>query len=75
MSSLWSLIPYWPKTPNSSRNLSSQEDINYNRMSWGFISFAVGALITYLMVLEIKAREVLEQRSSEGMEEMDVSKG
>jgi len=74
-SSLWSLIPSWPKAPDPLRNSSSQEDINYNRMSWGFISFAVGALITYVVAVDTKAREVLEGRSLEEMEEMDVSEG
>ena len=53
--------------------------MNYNRMSWGFISFGVGALATYLVVVGSKMRNVLKDLSEAveevEMEEMDVSKG
>lgn len=78
-SSLWSLIPSWPKTPDPSGNSSRQEDINYNRMSWGFISFGVGALATYLVLVGSKVSNVLkdlsEEMEMEEMEEMDLSEG
>jgi len=78
-SSLWSLIPSWPKTPDPSGNSSRQEDINYHRMSWGFISFGVGALATYLVVVGSKMRNVLKDLSKAmeemEMEEMDASEG
>ena len=59
-------------------NSKSQEDINYNRMSLGFISFAVGVLTTYLVVVGSNTRKLLKELSEEteekeGMEEMDVS--
>ena len=75
-SSLWSLIPSWPKAPDLLGKSSSQvsEDINYNRMSWGFISFAVGALTTYLVVVGSKSRKALKELSEE-TEEMYVSEG
>ena len=70
-SSLWTLIPSWPKAPDHSREPQSQEDIYYNRMSWGFIGLAIGSLTAYLMVVGNQARKVWEQRS----QEMDVSEG
>jgi len=64
-SSLWSLIPSWPKAPDLSGNSKSQEDIKYNRMSWGFISFAVGMLTTYVVVVGSNTRKVLKELSKE----------
>jgi hypothetical protein len=73
------LIPSWPKTPDPSGNSRSQEDINYNRMSWGFISFAVGALTMYLVVVGNKVGNVLKDLSEAvkdmELEELDVSEG
>lgn len=45
-------------------------------MSWGFISFGVGALATYLVLVGSKVSNVLKDLSEEmEMEEMDLSEG
>ena len=49
-SSLWSLIPSWPKVSDPSGKSKSPEDIYFNRMSWCFISLAVGSLTAYLVL-------------------------
>lgn len=73
-SSLWSLIPSWPKASDPSRISKSQEDIYYNRMSLGFIGLAIGSLTAYLVVVGSQARKILKVLSEE-MEEIDVSEG
>jgi len=64
-SSLWSLIPSWPKASVHSRKFKSEEDVYHNRMSWGFVGLAIGSITAYLVVVGIQARRVLEQRSQE----------
>ena len=64
-SSFWSLIPSWPKAPDSSGKSQSQEDIYFNRMSWGFIGLAIGSLTAYFVVAQSQARETLKQLSQE----------
>jgi len=64
-SSFWALIPSWPKAPVHSRKSKSQEDIYYNRMSWGFVGLALGSLTAYLVVVGSQARKVLERQLQE----------
>jgi sorting and assembly machinery component 37 len=68
-SSLWGLIPSWPKAPNQSWKPKSPEDIYYNRMSWGFVGLAIGSLLAYLEIVESQARKVRKRRP----QEMNVS--
>lgn len=68
-SSLWALIPSWPKAPDQIWKSKSQEDIYYNRMSWGFVGLAIGSLTAYLVAVVGRARQVGEQHA----QEMDVS--
>ncbi|KAF8798160.1 hypothetical protein BYT27DRAFT_7265267 [Phlegmacium glaucopus] len=68
-SSLWSLIPSWPKALVHSQKSKSQEDINYNRMSWSFIGLAIGSLAAYLVVAGSQTRKLLKRYS----QEMDAS--
>jgi len=64
-SSLWALIPSWPKAPVHSRKSKSQEDINYNRMTWGFVGLAIGSLAAYLVVVGSQTRKVLKRHTEE----------
>ena len=65
-SSLWSLIPSWPK---ASGNSQSQDDNYFNRMSWGFISLAIGSLTAYLVVMGNQSYQT-RKAAFRGMEEM-----
>jgi len=50
-SSIWAVIPSWPKAPDQLWKSKSPEDIYYNRTSLGFVAFAIGSLATYFLVV------------------------
>jgi len=50
-SSIWEVIPSWPKAPDQSWKSKNQEDIYYDRTSLGFVAFAIGSLAAYLLVV------------------------
>ena len=60
-SSLWALIPAWPKAPVHSKP-KSQEDISYNRMSWTFLGLAIGSLAAYLVVVGSQVQIVWKEK-------------
>jgi len=60
-SSLWALIPPWPKAPVHSKP-KSQEDIDYSRLSWGFLGLAIGSLVAYLVVVGSQIKIVWEEQ-------------
>lgn len=65
-SSLWALIPSWPKTPVHLLKPKSQEDIYYNRMSLGFVGLSIGSLAAYIAVVGSQVRKrYLEEVESE----------
>ena len=70
-SSFWSLIPSWPKAPSFSGSSKNQEDIYFNRMSWGFIGLAIGSLTVYLMVAGNQLGKTLKRLSESG--EIEIS--
>ena len=70
-SSFWSLIPSWPKAPSFSGSSKNQEDIHFNRMSWGFIGLAIGSLTVYLMVAGNQLGKTLKRLSESG--EIEIS--
>ena len=66
-SSLWALLPSWPKGPFHSRKSPNEEDVYYSRMSWGFVGLAIGSLTAYFVVVGSQARKVLKGDSPQEM--------
>ncbi|KJA27465.1 hypothetical protein HYPSUDRAFT_179521 [Hypholoma sublateritium FD-334 SS-4] len=48
--SLWDVIPSWPKG-HASKKQSTDEEIQYRKIRWGFFGLALGSLVTYLSII------------------------
>lgn len=48
--SLWDIIPSWPKG-HAAKKESTDEEIKYRQIRWGFFGLALGSLVAYLSII------------------------
>ncbi|PPQ64674.1 hypothetical protein CVT26_002764 [Gymnopilus dilepis] len=81
--SLWSLLPYWPRRKKTQQvqKAAEKEDVQFTRMTWGFVGLALGSLAAYLFIVARKMElqinlggddtEIADEEEEEFIDEMN----